>query len=251
MSKFSLIFLLVLSHTGFDLAFVYGQERTNWWTRFSVSKPINTVFHTELEAQLRLQNNPFDYSQRYLANEHLMHSIRLFAYWKPSELFSVGISPLAWFTSSPIICTPADADMPRRHEFRPSALAEWQPILADQLTLAIRSWIEYRHFTGLYNDMMRFRQRIGLRYRLDSKWQFVLAEELFINTSGAEQNQRYDHNRLIFNLNYKPMPGWRIELGYVYINRLMRKQMRHIDENNIITHFYYTLPSGKTKSHKN
>lgn len=230
---------------------VYAQKQTNWWTRVSVTKPISSTFYTELEGQLRFQYNHFSPIQLYFIEEHLTHSLRWFFHYRPSSQFSASISPFTWFASSPVIISPTDVDAPIQHEIRPSTLAEWLPPMSDKLSIAMRTWVEYRDFQNTTNDLIRFRQRFGLRYQVDEKWQAFLANEILLHIYGVAENQLYDHNRLVFNINYRPNRQWRIELGYIYINRLLRNRMLYVNENNIITHFYYTLPSGKNKLHKN
>lgn len=219
-----------------------AQLHMNWWTRLSITTPVSSVFYTEMEGQMRRQNNYFSELCWNPTTAHLTHSLRLFVHYRPSAKFSASISPFTWFASSPVIVAPSDAEAPLQHEIRPSILAEWQPTLTNKLSAAARTWIEYRDFQGTPNNLVRFRQRLGLRYRMADKWQLFMANELLLHAYGAEKNQLYDHNRLIFNINYKPNPKWRIELGYMYANRLLRNRMQYIDESNLITHFYYTLP---------
>jgi hypothetical protein len=219
-----------------------AQSHLNWWTRLSITKPIAPTYHAELEGQFRLQNNYFTNHRYNPTAAHLTHSIRLFIHYRPSSEFSASISPFTWFAASPVISAPGDADLSLQHELRPSALVEWQPVFTPGLSAAVRTWIEYRDFQGTPNNLVRFRQRLGLRYRLADKWQAFLADEILLHMHGVANNQRYDHNRLIFNINYKPNPQWRIELGYMYANRLLRNRMQYINESNLITHFYYTFP---------
>lgn len=235
-----IIHLIIFSSLTFSS--VCAQSHLNWWTRLSITKPISPIFYAELEGQIRRQNNYFSESKWNPAVEHLTHSLRLFVHFRPSARFAASISPFTWFAASPVISVPMDADLPLQHELRPSAQVEWQPALTHKLSAAARTWVEYRDFQGTPHDLVRFRQRLGLRYRITDKWQAFLANELLLHIYGIEKNQLYDHNRLIFNINYKPNPQWRIELGYMYANRLLRNRMQYVNENNLITHFYYTLP---------
>ncbi|MCS7018372.1 MAG: DUF2490 domain-containing protein [Cytophagales bacterium] len=222
------------------------QSHINWWTRLSVTEPISPAVYVELEGQMRRQNNLFNQAAWNPAYEHLTHSIRVFVHYKPSPKFAASISPFTWFAASPIIVSPSDADAPLQHEFRYAALTEWQPELSKKWTATLRAWAEYRHFQNeSVDDAVRLRQRLGVRYRFNDKWIAFAANELLLHVFGMAEKQHYDHNRLIFNVHYKPNARWRVELGYIYINRLLRNRMELIDENNLVTHFYYTLPPKK------
>lgn len=214
----------------------------NWWGRLSAIKPVSSVFAVEFESQFRRQNNAFREIGWNPLHEHLTHSLRLFLHYRPTPKISVTLSPFAWFASSRIIVTPSDANTPLQHEFRHSGFVEWMPPINKKLAFAARSWAEYRNFQFAATDLLRFRQRFGLRYTLNGKWTAFVANELLMNVYGIKG---YDHNRVIFNLNYKPTPQWRIELGYMYINRLIPNRMIYVDESNLITHFYYTLVHKK------
>jgi hypothetical protein len=242
-NRLTAILVIKFSHLIFLSA--HAQSHINWWTRLSVTKPISQVFFTELEGQIRRQNNYFGQVRWNPAEEHLTHSLRLFIHYKPSTKFVATILPFTWFAASPIITAPSDVDAKVQHEFRIAALVEWQPVLNNQFSGALRTWVECRNFQGMPNNLVRFRQRVGFRYRLTDKWQAFLGSELLLHVYGVEKNQLYDHSRLVFNVNYKPNPLCRIELGYMYANRLLRNQMQYIDESNLITHFYYTLPQKK------
>lgn len=220
-------------------------QHNNWWTRWSVTYPVSAKFYTELESQLRLQTNQLDSHSSFFANRHLAHSIRFFAHFKISSKFSTSLSPFTWFATSPVILSPSDVEAPLQHEIRPSILAEWIPYSKGRLSLSLRTWLEYRYFQKTAEGLVRFRQRVGMRYQLHEKWYAFIGEEILLHLHGVSPLERFDHNRLVLNLNYKPQPNWRIEVGYIYIHRLLRNKMLYINENNIVTHFYYTFPLTK------
>lgn len=59
----------------------------------------------------------------------------------------------------------------------------------------------------------------------------------------------FDHDRIALLFNYKPTKNIRIETGYIYITRLTQNSDEFLNENNFLSHLYYTLPHSTNHHH--
>jgi hypothetical protein len=65
-----------------------------------------------------------------------------------------------------------------------------------------------------------------------------------VNATGTGNAHFFDHNRVGFNLEYKVSPDLKIDIGYIYINRLPLSEMETLNENNFLLQFTYKLKTN-------
>ncbi|MDN3677641.1 DUF2490 domain-containing protein [Flavobacterium paronense] len=217
---------------------VKAQEHTNSWFRATLSIPIGTKFKTDFEGQLRRQNgfdneNPLD--------KKLLYSFRTWCYFKQSEKVTFAISPFAYFSNYKIIQKQSDESASPTSEYRFSAAIEVQHKMTSNLFLLNRTAFEYRVFEGATENVIRVRQRLGLRYDLNPKYNLDIGDEIFINAYGTDSQHLFDQNRTVANITFKPNDAIKFDLGYNHISRLPKSTSDLIRENNLYLNFTYTL----------
>lgn len=222
---------------------LYAQDAShlNIWSRMSFIQPISALWRAEVEFQHRRQS---DYAENsgHLFQANLLSSVRTWVQYQHKDGISFSLSPFAYYWHTPIIVTNADKLKSQVQELRFSLAVDLKHEITDNLWLVDRTCVEYRDFQSVGTDIIRMRNRLGLRYDMHSAWSVTLFEEIFLNIRGAALSHIFDHDRMALLLNYKPVENLRIEVGYLYISRLQRERNELLHENNFLLHFYYTLP---------
>jgi Protein of unknown function (DUF2490) len=238
------IFLFMLSH----LTLAQHIPHLNAWSRFSITQPISEKWRAETEFQHRRQN---DYAEKSgdLFQENLLSSVRTWVHYQHKEDIGFAISPFAYYWHNPIIVTDSDKLRPQVQELRFSLAVDLKHELLKKLWLIDRTVIEYRDFQKINENIVRLRNRLGVRCEFNSKWNVTLFDEIFLNIMGAKPSHTFDHDRIAILLNYKPTKNIRIETGYMYISRLPRNTNEFLHENNFLLHLYYTLPHSTNHHH--
>lgn len=212
----------------------------NVWKKLSIIQPIDTQFKVEIDAQHRTQNNVFEANTPL--DKNLLSSIRLTLMYQFNQKLGFSLSPFGYFNNNAIIQNQGDLDKPLNHEVRFLAGLEFQEKLTHRLWLLNKTGIEYRDFDSMAN-IVRLRNKISLRYELNDKFSATLYEEPLVNMSGVPANHWFDHNRLALLASFKPTKHWRLETGYIHIDRLPRNGNNILQEENIVLNLYYTLNS--------
>lgn len=230
------IFIIVL--VVIAISKVKAQEHTNSWFRITSSIPFTDKFKVDAEGQLRRQNgfeneNPFD--------KNLLYSFRTWCYYKQSEEVTFAISPFAYFSNYKIIQKQTDESASPTSEYRFSVAIEEQHKMTSNLFLLNRTSFEYRIFEGATENVIRLRHRIGLRYDINPKYDLGIGNEIFINAYGTDSQHRFDQNRIIANIAFKPTVSVKFDLGYIHSLRLPKSNIDLIKENNFYLNFTYTL----------
>lgn len=210
----------------------------NVWNKLSVIQPIDTQFIAEVDLQHRTQNNFFATNTPF--DKNLLSSARLTIMYQLNKNLGLSLSPFSYFNNNAIIQKPSDIDKPISHEIRFSAGVELQGKLTDRLWLLNKAGVEYRDFDSMANAI-RLRNKISLRYELNDKFSATLYEEPLVNISGLPKNHLFDHNRVALLASFKPTKHWRLETGYIHINRLPRNSDKTLQEENLVLNLYYTL----------
>ncbi|MFZ1495429.1 MAG: DUF2490 domain-containing protein, partial [Saprospiraceae bacterium] len=117
--------------------------------------------------------------------------------------------------------------------------------LEKNLWLINRSCFEYRDFQETNTDFIRFRNRLGLRYEFNSKWNLSFLYEVFLTLNESKPSKVFDHDRLAMLLNFIPTKNIRIETGYMYITRMLKNTDEFLYENNFLVHLYFMLPYSR------
>ncbi len=230
------VFLLVVLFTSTTNA--QNIHHYNTWGKLSIAQPITKQFKTEVDFQYRTQNNIFSNNTPF--DKHLLSSIIVTLNYQLNKNLSFSVSPFAYIASHAIIQQQGDIDKLSTHEVRFSGSMDMQKQLGNHLYLINKTGIEYRDFAATV-DIIRLRNRIGLRYELNEKTSLTLYEEPFLNISGTTSAHFYDHNRLALLGAFKANKHWRVETGLMHIHRLPRISDTALQEENIVVNLYYTL----------
>lgn len=238
------IFIAILQ----SKSFAQSVSHLNFWSRMSLSQPLSEKWRAEAEFQHRRQN---DYAQQTadFFQENLLSSIRTWVHYQHKDDIGFSASPFAYYWHNSIIVTDTDKQKPQVKELRFSLAVDLKHELVKNLWLIDRTCFEYRDFQATTTDFIRLRNRLGLRYEFNSKWNITFFDEVFLNLKGAKPTHFFDHDRLALLLNYKPTKKLRIEAGYTYITRLPRNTDEFLHENNFLVHLYFTLPHSSNHSH--
>lgn len=246
MQKYSYIAILLFILS--NVTFAQNMAHLNFWSRVSLTQPINEKWSAEVEYQHRRQNN---YAEKTsdIFQENLLSSFRTWVHYQHKEDIGFSISPFAYYWHNLIIVTNADKQKPQIQEIRFSLAVDLKHEIAKKLWLIDRTCIEYSDFQTTNTDFIRMRNRLGIRYEFNSNWNITLFDEVFLNLKGAKPTHIFDHDRIALLLNYKPTKNIRIETGYMYITRLPRNTDEFLHENNFLVHLYYTLPHSTSHHH--
>ncbi len=231
---------------------IIAQEKTHYdfWNRITISQPITKSFKAEIEFQNRWQN---DYYSRntFWFEYQLMNSIRLWGYYQLNPKISVFISPFAYFENSPIIKNDGNENKVKSYENRYTIGLEWKQNLFQKTFLIYKNSIEYRDFKNTSPDYFRFREKLGLKQELNSKWSLFAYDELFINAINSNGNHFFDQNRIGFSVNLNANKNLKFELGYLFNVRSQKNSSINLQENNLILNTYFTIPNKRIKSNGN
>lgn len=110
------------------------------------------------------------------------------------------------------------------------------PLGTSPFTLNTRTMVEERFREGESEVAFRFRQRVGLNYKVNSKLNLFLTEEVFlpINLPSWVSQHRFDQNRVFVGFRvpiYK-----RVSLSIGYLNQYLIR-----DPSNIMNHILVTI----------
>lgn len=227
---------LILFINIFQLA--YSQTHHNAWLRGTVSYPVNKSFRTDFELQYRSQNG---YGNSSYFDKELMQSFRIWLKYKMKEGLSIEVSPFAYFIHHQIIIKEADQAIKPTFEIRPSIAIEQSNTLFPGMLFIQRSALDFRFFNQPNNILIRFREKLALKYELTKLFQFILYDEILLNTSNVKAVNLLDHNRLYFGTSIQVNPKLKLELGYMKVQRLLRSTSFVINENNFVLNINYSL----------
>ena len=203
--------------------------------------PVTDRWTTDAEVQYRRQSGyagrtPFDYP--------LLFSYRHWVHYRPSGKVTVSLSPFALFRARPIIRTSGDYYVPAGQEYRVTAAVKGEARLALNFAGEGRTALEYRMLPG--QDVVRWRNRAALKYRINNRWLLMPAAELFLNMSGADKNHVFDQWRASADFAHT-MVGNRLTaaIGYMYISRLPQSESKSIGEHDLVVRLLYNLGRGE------
>lgn len=216
---------------------VASAQHYNAWLRSTLQVQVNEKWSTDAEFQYRRQNglrncNPL--------RERLLHSYRHWVYYRINESFQLGISPVAYFSLYNTIKDQADYYKPPMNELRFAAAIDAQKKIKGDLSFIDRASIEYRVFDH-DNNIIRLRNKLGMKYDLKRKSSFSLFYELLYNVAGTSKEHLFDHYRLGCAASYLIANKVKLELGYLHIQRLPRNATTMLEEDNFLFNIGYKL----------
>ena len=232
MKNILLIILLFVGHN------TYAQHHYNAWIRASATYSFSPKFSTNIELQYRKQNG---YGNENLCDKELMQSARLWFSYQHSKQILYAISPIAVFKHSRIIQLQEDEQATPVRELRMTVMLKAQTTLMSKLFFMTSTKAEYRTFDNTNKDILRMRQLAGLTYQINDKMEVFASDEIFLNASGATALHVFDKNRILFQLAILPKPKWKLELGYIHINRMLSSSVDILDDENFFINLNYKI----------
>jgi len=233
--------------TLFLVMFSFGvaAQHANTWFRLTASVPINENLKTDIEWQHRRQNdvdsyNPFE--------KNLMYALRTWISYQPGKSVTYSASPFAYFSNYKLIQHDGDANAHPTREYRFTGAVELRKDWPSPFTLSNRTAIEYRIFEGVEANVTRARNRLSLKYDVNTRWAFSVGNELFFNVWGVDGRHHFDHDRSILNVTYTTATRWKFDLGYIYASRWPKNNLEVISENNLFLQCQYTFRSLKRQA---
>ena len=242
MKKGFILLLFLATH----LIVAQESNHYNFWNRMAIATPITKQLKAELEIQNRWQNDMYDNNTKWVEAQ-LMNSFRLWSYYQLNEKICFIASPFGYFENNPIIKNEGDESKAKIYENRYSLLMEIKERLFQKTYVINKFGIEYRDFKNWSPDYFRFREKLSVRYELNSKWALVTYDELFINTTNKNGIHEFDQNRIGLMVNLNPIKSLKLELGYMLNTRSQKNSTTNLQENNFVLNTYYTLPNKKIK----
>lgn len=216
-------------------------QHISLWTRGTLQLPINKHWSTNAEVQLRRQNGLNSYNPM---QEQSLYSYRHWVFYKLNEGVQFAVSPFAYYRSYSMIQQPEDYDKSPATEYRITAAVDLQHNIAGSLYIIDRSALEVRMFND-NTDVLRVRNRLGLRYYLHNNWNFYTYHEVFLNTAGTHVHHFFDHDRLCLGATVKLAPHWQIDLAFLHISRLDRQKAEKLEEEALMLNISYNLDRHK------
>lgn len=162
-----------------------------------------------------------------------MFSFRSWVHYRYNKSLKLSVSPFACFSNYRIIQLKPDETAKPLKEIRFTLAAEWQQAIYGKNHLVFRSALEHRNIESLSSPVLRFRNRIGYKYRLSEKASPGVYNELLLNVSGLNHMHLFDHNRTAATLEIKLSKQAKLDVGYIYIYRLPLNRNSHVREHNL------------------
>jgi Protein of unknown function (DUF2490) len=215
-----------------------AQHHTNSWFKLAMTYRITDRLKTEAELHHRRQNG---FGNGNLLHNNLMNMGRIWLYYQPKKNLIFSLSPFARFANYKVIQTKNDETLQPTYETRLTAAMAWQPPIGSNWHLLSRSAIEYRLFKYPMADMVRIRQKLGLRYDISRKLNFSIYDELLANLPDKSTHTFYDHNRIGAALLYKCNDHCQIDIGYIHSYRRQRNTDDYWQEENILLGLGFAL----------
>jgi hypothetical protein len=243
--KRTLFLLLLFLFSGLNSIFGQSESHYNSWSRLSISNVLSNNYRSEVEFQLRGQNDSSIANNNPFHNE-LMQSVRTWLHCKYGTKFTFSLSPFAYFKHAAIIYSESDKSKNHSYEIRFTLAADFKQKLISKTTFFNRLAFEFRDFKNNNNENVhRIRNKIGIKYDFNKKWNISVFDEYFINTNSPDKKHFYDHNRIGIMAGFSPVSNVKIDFGYIAINRLPKNKIETMNENNFLVMLYYTFKNKK------
>ena len=223
-----------------------AQPHYNAWFRGTLSIPVDKNIKIDTEYLHRRQNG---FGNNNMFDNNLMFAVINWVHYQHNEDVKFSLSPFAYFSNYKIIREKSDETAKPVSEIRFSGSVELQNAILKKFYIVNRTALEYRNLESI-RDIMRLRNRFGFRYVFTEKVRFGIYDEILINLTGTTAEHNFDHNRIGFNFEYKVLPNFKIDFGYIYIVRLPIKSYSKIYENNFSMNVTYQL-NKRTKKRSN
>ncbi|MBX2924462.1 MAG: DUF2490 domain-containing protein [Chitinophagaceae bacterium] len=194
-----------------------AQTHINTWFRMTGRYYFSEKWMTDIEWQHRRQqgyssNNPF--------HNELLNSVRPWVYYSFNQNIRIDASPIAYYSLYSVIKNKEDAGKKPQSEFRSTLGVSFKQPVTKKLAIGSRIMTEYRNFS-VGNDIVRGRARLSADYEINKHYKITLQGEELLNMSGTTPGHIFDHSRLSASVNKQFGKHYNVELGYIYISRLL------------------------------
>ena len=220
---------------------LHAECLNNFWFRATLSKPLNSKVVADVEFQHRRQAG---FSSNDMFDNNLMFTYRSWIHYQHNSSLKFSVSPFAYFSSYKIIRKLDDESATPKSEIRFSAAVEKQLPVFEKCYFINRVAIEYRVFENA-NNVTRARNRFGLQYKIATKLKVSIFDEIILNVTGVEPNHFYDHNRIGLEVEYKITDGFKMNMGYLCIDRLPITERNTLQEHNILLNLTYLFRNSR------
>lgn len=194
------------------------------WNRLFVSHEFSKNFRLEGEYQYRLQNIP---SSNDFPSNRLQQGIRVWAYQKINEHWTVGLSPFCLFRVYPLINSIVNLPGTNSTELRFSANSEWKAN-AMFSEFKFRVGYESRHSKKDESENWSRKDRLRIRALLTlplanidsslSKLSVYTGDEYFFQGQDVfTRDVQFDQNRIITGISYKLCSWLKLDAMYMHI----------------------------------
>jgi Protein of unknown function (DUF2490). len=214
---------------------VNAQQHYNSWFRLSVGRTIREHVDIDVELQHRRQNG---FGNQYPLSNDLLSSFRSWIHYRYSPSLTFSVSPFAYFAHNKIILHDSDETSETRCEIRLSAASDLHYKLRSKFYLLNRAAAEYR-IRGNEPDILRLRNKTGIRWDFAKKVKLQVFDELFVNASGVAASHFFDQNRIGGSVTFDLLPDVSAELGYLRIARMPVNTVALLYDNNFLLNVSY------------
>ncbi len=170
-----------------------AQFHQNLWLKLALKIPLNKKLSIETEFLHRTQSG---LKNKNPLSNNLLYAVRPWIQYQQSKNIIFSVSPFAYFRNYGILLSDIDAIKNYVPEYRFAIATEVQNELLLHCYLNLKSGIEYRHFENMTPEIIRFRNKFGIKYDFNKKWNINLYDEIFLNFKGVDKSHFYDHNRI-------------------------------------------------------
>lgn len=213
-----------------------AQHHNNTWFRGTFGVPFGKKLKGDFELQHRRQDGLETDNQ---LKNNLMNNFRIWVQYQLRPDIKFSVSPLAYFKHYKIIQNQSDKDAKPSNELRFAAAVDLQHELFSKFYITDRNALEYRIHQGNSPDVVRLRNRLGLRYELSKKINLSVYDEILLNVHGRAHDHFFDHDRLGVNLEYKLFRKVKLDFGFMHVVRLNNHHT--LKESNVVINLNYTL----------
>ena len=217
---------------------LFGQQHHNIWLRSTLSVPINNKLKFDGEFQHRRQEG---FDNHNVLDKNLMFSFRNWIHFQYRKDIKFLVSPVAYFSHYKIIQTASDETAQPNSEIRFSLAMDVQKETFKKLFAVFRAAPEYRMLSNQTIDVIRWRNRFGLRYDLSKKLKIGIYDEHLFNVAGVTKAHFFDQNRIGLNVEFKVNSHLKFDFGYIHLTRLPLKSNAKLYENDLFFNFTYLI----------
>lgn len=213
MKRYFFFFLFIGS-----FSVLFGQDRTECWTKLSANKTLSAKWSVGLDMQYRTQSDYLSPENQHLFQYELTHSIRAWVFYKLPQKWTVIASPIAYFSATDI---KSEGKKVETHELRAN-FGVSKDFKLGVLQNKNRFLTEVRRLQfDEPNAVMQYRYRLQNSLSLPiKKWKekqsvnLAAANEFFIKTQTLKTG--FDQNRTALLLQYQSH-FFELTSGYLHI----------------------------------